>query len=179
MEKNNISEMADSGNITAVTSIGGLIGTIAQLQGNINQLSTTKTTSSTQLLGLTDGTIQQDDSTTDTDADGNYTMDIQSKDFVFPDIDTYASEIRIEYIAHIAGAMTLKYHKWGDPRDESTWVTAKTITPTRLEEPQLLRYRRNIKARRLRWRLVATKGVFDILSYEVHVYPGAESHSTR
>ncbi len=179
MEKLNISEMADLGNITAITSIGGLIGLISQLMGNINQLSTTKTTSSTQLFGMADGTIQQDDSTTDTDADGDYTMDIQSKDFVFPYIDTYTSEIRIEYIAHIAGAMTLKYHKWGDPRSESTWVTAKTFTPTKLEEPQLLRFRKNIKARRIRWRLVATKGTFDILSYEVHVYPGGESRSSR
>jgi hypothetical protein len=179
MEKLNVTELADSGVISAITSIGGLIGTIAQLQGNINQLSTLKVVSSTQLVGLNDGSIQKDDPSTDTDADGDYTMEIQSKDFVFPDIDIYVSELRIEYIAHIAGAMSLQYHKWGDPRSDSTWVTAKTITPTRLEEPQLLRYKRNMKARRLRWRIKATKGVFDILSYEVHVFPGPESRSLR
>lgn len=178
-EKANVVELADTGAIRTITSISGLIGTIAQLTGTIGNLSTVKVISSTQLVGLSNGDIQKDDPSIDTDADGDYMMEIQSKDFVFPDIDVYASELRIEYVAHISGAMTLQYHKWGDPRDDNTWVTAKTITPQRLEETQLLRYKRNIKARRLRWRLRATKGVFDILSYEVHVYPGPESRSSR
>jgi hypothetical protein len=157
--------------IVSKLTVAQLVGTVAQLQGTVANLSPTKVTNVTRLISKADGTISQEDPTSDVDSFGPYTTEIRSKDFVFPDIDTYLSQIKVEYIAHKTGQITIGYS-----RDTGqTWTNVKTVTINAIEKPQLVRFKKNVKTRRVMWRLIASNGLWEVLSYEVRVFPGAES----
>lgn len=167
------------------TTIEQLTGTIEQLSGTIESLGNTIAVTSSRLAGTSTALVAFEDSTAviDQSVSGvggiNYAVEIQSKDFLFPDIDMYVGEIRVEYKPYSSGALEIDYSKDGG----NTWIFGKVIKTTNLNIPQIIRYRKQIRTRRLRFRIRSSNdqgivpGLFDVVGYEVHVYPGGESRS--
>lgn len=154
---------------------------IDQLTGNIDDLSPTSTVISTRVYGRDDGSIGQIDVNTDVDAPHvdwptgfAYETQMVSKVFQLPENDVYVAEIVIEYESKRGGTFTLEYSKNGGATPES-WKLAKTVTPRVLGEARLLTIRKPIRCRKFAWRLTTKAGLFDTLSYEVHVYPSGKS----
>lgn len=154
---------------------------IDQLTGNIDDLSPTSKIISTRTFGRDDGSVAQIDVNADLDAAHTdfvlgieYETQMVSKAFQIPEDDIYIAEIRIEYESKRGGTFTLDYSKNGGATPES-WRFAKTVTPRILGEPRLLIMRRPIKCRKFAWRLTTKAGLFDTLSYEIHVYPSGKS----
>lgn len=153
---------------------------IDSLTGTIDDLSPTSTITPTLSLGRDDGTIAIVDENVDVDAPHtdypngyNYETIIRSKTFFMPRLDMYVSSLVIEYEMKRAGSFLIQFSKNGGATDDS-WVTAKTVTPTKLGEPQILRFKRSIRARRFAWQIVSSSGAFDILNYEVTVSSAGE-----
>jgi hypothetical protein len=151
------------------------------LIGTIDSLSPTSKIISTRTYGRDDGTIGQIDVNADTDAPHTdfptgipYETQMVSKCFQIPEDDIYIAEIRIEYESKRGGLFTLEYSKNGGATPES-WRLAKNVTPRVLGEPRLLIFRRFIKCRKFAWRLTTKAGLFDTLSFELHVYPSGRS----
>jgi hypothetical protein len=154
---------------------------IDDLTGTIDSLSPTSEVISTRVYGRDDGTIGQADVNEDTDAAHTdfpagipYSTQVVSKAYQIPEDDIYVAEIRIEYESSRGGTFTLEYSKNGGATEES-WRLAKTVNPRILGEPRLLIFRRFIKCRKFAWRLTTNEGLFDTLSYEIHVYPSGKS----
>ena len=157
--------------LVAGLAVQDLVGKVSDLVPTVANLVASKPVSTSRLMGKADGTIISEDPTADADSTGPFTTELWSKDFTFPDIDTYVSQIMIEYIAHKGGQIEIDYSRDGG----LTWKVGKTITIATLEVPQLLRLKKHVKARRIRWRVLASNGLWDVLSYEVRVFPGGES----
>lgn len=166
-----VSCIEDIGKVVQSTPISDLAGNIEDLQGAIEDLGTSVIRTNIRLIGHTNGEIEQDDPSTDVDSDGSYDAEVQTKDFWLPDSDMSFAEFSMEYVAHIADTISIYYSK----DSGRTWRFGKTILPKIVEVPKLFTFRKNIKARRLRFKIYASSGVFDILSYKVSVYPGGES----
>lgn len=163
-------------------TIDQLPGLIDNLTGTIDQLSGASTAVGIyRSYGHGDGTIAKEDPTQTKDAPHadyptgvEYTTEIVSKAFEQPDVNTLYSQIKIEYKALVGGTFQLQYSKNGGATTDS-WRVAKSITMTDLGAPRLLNYIKCIRARKLAWRLIATEGMFDILKYEINVYPGGRA----
>lgn len=164
---------------TTIDQLGDI--PIDSLIGTIDSLSPTSKIISTRTYGRDDGTIGQIDVNADTDAPHTdfptgipYETQMVSKSFQIPEDDIYIAEIRIEYQSMRGGTFTLEYSKNGGATPQS-WKLAKNVTPRVLGEPRLLIFRRFIKCRKFAWRLTTKAGLFDTLSYEIHVYPSGKS----
>jgi len=162
-------------------TIDQLVGTIDELEGTINDLSSLAVTSTIRVYGYGDGNggiedvnASKDAPHTDHEGGYEYNTELESKVFTEPEDDLYIAEVRIEYQAQVGGTFTLEYSRVGGA-GLNPWKNAKVINPTILGVPRLLRFKRVIKARRFAFRLVSTGGLFDILSYEIHVYRAGES----
>lgn len=171
------SELAVAG--TTIDQLGDV--PIDSLLGTIDDLSPSSEIITNRSYGRNDGSIAVEDINTDVDAphpdfpDGiAFDTVLTSKTFVNPSDDIYIAKIVIEYQTNRGGTFKLEYSKNGGATDDS-WKTAKIVTPNILGEPRLLIYRKVIKTRRFAWRLTTQAGNFEILSYEVHTYPGGES----
>lgn len=171
------SELAIAG--TTIDQLGDI--PIDNLVGTIDDLSPTSVNIVSRAYGRDDGTIMVEDPNEDKDAaNADFPLGVAfdtvlaSKAFDMPTLDTYVAKIIIEYQANTGGSFTLEYSKNGGATDDS-WKTAKVVNPSILGKPVLLILRKVIKARRFAWRLTTQAGQFEILSYEVHVYPGGES----
>lgn len=191
----------DTPSATATVTIDQLPGTIDLLQGTIDGLSPTQKIKSTRFYGRDDGEILQEDDIATTDpmhldqqpnpefpiiATYSFETRIVSKTFNLPELDMYFAEIVLEYIAQDGGTFFLDYSKSGgaagegmknNPDVAGDWILAKTITPkpNKLGLPQLLRFVKQLKCRRMAWRLRGFDARFQILSYEVHAYPSGKS----
>jgi hypothetical protein len=95
--------------------------------------------------------------------------------FTIPENDVYIAEIRIEIKAQIGGSFTIEYSRTGG-EGLNPWRVAKTIDPQILNVSRIIKYRKLIRCRRFAWRLVAEQGLFDIMSYEIHVYQAGLSN---
>lgn len=154
------------------TSVADLTGTVADLSGTVSDLSNTPTNDVVMVTGHSDGEVLTEDATVVQDNSVDFTTEIRSKEFKFIKDDTLLAELRIGYVATTSGSLTLQYSK----DSGTTWTTAKTIT-TETGGPKLLRFNKQVKARRIMWRVTATDGIFDLNEYEVHVYATGESRS--
>jgi len=155
---------------------------INTLEGTIDDLSPTASTLPTRVYGRGDGSGATEDVNVDTDAPHDdyptgiiYQTEIVSKVFTIPEDDIYIAEIRIEYDATIGGPFEIQYSRTGGAGLDA-WRTAKIVDPQVLEVPRIIKYRRLIKSRRFAWRLISERGLFGILSYEVHVYKAGKSN---
>ena len=177
---------------SAITTIDQLFGTIDGLIPTIDELSPAQAIIPTRVYGRNDGEILQELETSISDPIHSsqpagtdvFEVELWSKTFTLPEVDMYFAEIVIEYKALDGGVFRLEYSKSGgdagdalasDPNADGDWVTAKTITPTKLNVPQLIRFVRQIKARRFAFRLFGKGSRFQILSYEIHAYPSGKS----
>ena len=124
----------------------------------------------TLVYGYSDGVILKEDSSVQQDGGSNYTFELRSKEFKIVRDDIVVTRILIEYQATVSGSIVLQYSRDGG----TTWTTAKTIT-TNTGKVREIRLKKQIRTRRLMWRITATDGQFDILGYEVDVSVGGES----
>ncbi len=124
----------------------------------------------TLIYGYSDGLILQEDSSVQQDNAVNYTFELRSKEFKLVDEDEVVTSIVIEYQATVSGSIILQYSRDGG----TTWKTGKTVT-TNTGKVREIRLSKQIRTKRLMWRITATDGQFDILGYEVKVSAGGES----
>lgn len=157
------------GEFSDYTSFDELTGTFDALVGTFDGLSVTPKETQALYVARSDGDIHVEDALLVQDNLVNYTFDARSKEFKFPREDITFTKLLIEYEAQIAGSITILYSKDGG----QTWVTAKTISTT-VGGSKLIKFTKNIKTRRLMWRLTATDGTFGLLNYEVYVSAGGE-----
>lgn len=157
---------------------------IDDLTGTIDELSPTSTIINNLTFGRDDGSIAIEDINADTDAPHTdfpagitYQTITTSKAFKVPRYDHYVSEVIIEYEARRGGTFRLEYSRTGGGND-TDWTLAKEVEYTQLGEPLILRYNRMIRSTRFAWRLVSSNGLFDILSYEVHMYRANETRQS-
>src|SRR5215203_245068 len=176
-----ITSMDDTDIAAAGTTIDELGDTlIDNLVGDINSLSPIADIVSTRNIGRDDGTIGIIDENAALDAPHTdfplgipYQTQLVSKAFTVPESDIYIAQINIEYLSRTGGAFTLEYSLTGGALDD--WKVAKTVNPSVIGKPKLLILRKVIKSRRFAFRLTTDAGLFEVLSYEVHVYPSGRS----
>lgn len=146
--------------------IDDLIGTIDDLLGTIDELSPSSTGSiSTRLFGKSNGDIVEEDPNTDTDAGTEFEMLIGSKIFSLPTDDSYIVELRIEFIQFIQGEIEIHQSDDGG----FTYQLWRTLPFDffSLNVPQIAKVFGPLKCRKYAWQLRATKGAFEILSFEI------------
>jgi hypothetical protein len=153
---------------------------IDDLIGTIDDLSPDNDIIPTRATGRADGDIGLDDINTDIDiphADfpGGfaYQTNLTSKAFDLPTSDMSFSSLVIEYISHRGGTFEIEYSKNGG-QTEASWRHAKTVTVTDLGIPKLMKFKKNIRTRRIAWRIRTTSGLFDVLKYWVRVIPSQD-----
>jgi hypothetical protein len=174
----------DTSEISAVAHLQALTGfvTYDELSGlyasynalklaldSYDDITPTPTPTKRLYFGLANGDILTEEAGIDTDNDVAYTFDIRSKEFQFPQEHTSVSRITFDYRATVSGTLNLLYSKDGG----DTWTAAKSII-TVANKRGLFKYKRAIRARRIMWRLTATDGLVEILSYDLRVIPGGE-----
>lgn len=152
--------------------INDLVGKIDNLVGKIDDLSPSVEGTS-RFIGFTDGRICKVNPLDTTDDGATYETEIVSKTFALPTIDHYVGRLRLEYQPKTAGSFTAYYSK----DDGNTWTAYKTVTFNSADvgKRKLAAFTKNLKCRQYTWKLQSSSGIFDLLGYEVHVYPGAVS----
>lgn len=178
-EKEGISSFDDVELLTAAVTIDDLIGAMDDLIGTYDSLSPINVAISQRIYGRTDGTLVIPDENTDFDIaltgglDYEYDTVLISKAFTVPEDDIYIAKIVVEYDMRIQGTLELWYSRNG----KSAFVLGDSFTPTsaQFNVPQIITFYKVIKSRRYAWQLRATNGQFEILSYEVWVYPSGQS----
>ncbi len=156
---------------TTFLSFDELAGTFDQLTGTFDGLvASSPPGRPARYYGYTNGNLLEESASATDDAGVAFTMDLQSKEFTLPSDDSHFAFFRIDYEAKVVGTLTLSYSKDGG----QTWRTAKTVAVMQTSRG-IVKFRKNIKARRLRWRLTASSSDISILGYEVWYYPGGES----
>lgn len=154
------------------TSFDELTGTFDDLTGTMDELSAEPSEQDVVYYGRSDGDIYVEDETENDDAGSTFESELRSKEFVFDHVDTVLASIKWEYLSALSGSMTLEYSK--DSGDN--WVTAKTVTLDATgNKVKQMKFKKAVRARRIMWRLRTSDSKFQILDYEVRVYPGGES----
>jgi len=171
-EIDKLSEIGDVDSpFTASLSFDELVGTFDQLTGTFDELVGSLQGHPARFFAYSDGEIHEESSTATDDAGSAFTTELQSKEFYAPGTDAYYTQIVIEYKASVTSALELSYSRDGG----GTWRVVKTKTVQPTSGVKLLRYARQIEARRLKWRLRITSGAVDVVGYEVHASPGGIS----
>lgn len=164
---------------TDFTSYDELEGTFDGLTGTFDELSSSPTSIPGLLYGFDNGDIAKEDELEDIDiresnspAGVPFTFELQSKEYKKAKEDITVTRIEIEYQATRSSPLTLQYTKNGG----IDWVTAKTVA-TKEGKVQILKFKKQVRTRRLMWRLLADAGKFDLLGYELDIASGGESRS--
>lgn len=152
------------------SSFDELVGTFDQALGTFDTWGVTTVGKPARYFGYSNGEIYAEDKSVDTDVGTNYTSDMQSKDFHQAGIDVYFSRIKIKYQSRKAGQLTLSYSK--DKGD--TWTVSKTASYG-AKDKKSIEHVRVVKAERLRWRITATTGLFDLIEFSVHISPSGDT----
>lgn len=157
---------------TSTIKIDDLVGKIDNLVGTIDELSPS-VENTTRFLGFDNGHIGHVEPLDDTDVGTPTEMSIISKTYKMPVVDMYVGQFRVEYQPLFAGEFTVSYSKDGG----ETFTEYKTtrFTTADVGKRKLATYTKNINCRQFTWKLTSSAGIFDLLNYEVHVYPGAVS----
>ncbi len=158
--------------LSSFTTINDLTGTMDALTGAFSDLSKVPTSSEIIVYGYSDGVITKEDSAVQQNNSVNYTFEHRWKEFKFPKVDMTTSKFVVEYQATVAGTLTLQYSKDGG----TTWTTAKAVTSL-TGKKRLLIFRKQVRTRRILWRLTAIDGAFDLLGYEMSVTGEGDSRS--
>jgi hypothetical protein len=157
--------------------IDDLPGQINQLVGQINDLSPQDASEYFRMYGRTDGEIVLEDINVYRDPpvvgspavdSGSYETDLWSKEFELEEIDAYFSRVTIKLKPFASGTVRLEVS-----RDEKPFevMKSKTFISTDIGRSVLLMKKKMIHCRRMKWRLVATDGYFDVEGYEIKIYP--------
>ncbi|KKM20370.1 hypothetical protein LCGC14_1646160 [marine sediment metagenome] len=155
---------------SAYTSFDDATGTFAAASGDFDGASVTPIVIPTLVYGYSNGVILKEDSSVQQDNSVDYTFELRSKEFKLVGDDVIITRIVVEYQATVSGDIVLQYTRDGG----TTWKTGKTVT-TSTGKVREIKLNKQIRTKRLMWRITATGGQFDILGYEVHMSAGGES----
>ena len=155
---------------SSYTSFDDATGTFDAATGSFDDASVTPVVIPTLAYGYSTGLLLKEDSSVQQDNSVDYTFELRSKEFKIVRDDIVVTRILIEYQATVSGSIVLQYSRDGG----TTWTTAKTVT-TNTGKVREIKLKKQIRTRRLMWRITATDGQFDILGYEVDVSVGGES----
>lgn len=176
-EVDNCTSISIVDGFTPYTSYDDLSGTFDSLPGTFDELSVTPAEVPELVYGFSAGALSREDNNKDSDfiegiGEFAYPFELQSKEFKTLKDDITITRIELEYQSTNDGFLTLEYTKNGG----ITWVTAKTIT-TLQGKVQILKFKKQIRTRRLMWRVLATEGRFDLLGFEIDAAPTGESRN--
>ncbi len=163
---------------TEYTSFDELSGTFDAQVGTFDELSVTPSEIPTLVYGFDDGNIAIEDDSRELDfredipLGATYLFELQSKEFKSQKQDITVTRIELEYQSTADGFLTLEFSKDGG----RTWILAKKIA-TLEGKVQLLKFKKQIRTRRLRWRVLATDGRFDLLGFEIDAAATGESRN--
>ncbi|KKM74012.1 hypothetical protein LCGC14_1404670 [marine sediment metagenome] len=152
------------------TSFDSAMGTFDAATGTFDAASVTPVTVPLLVYGFSTGLLLQEDSSVQQDNSVDYTFELRSKEFKRAREDVVITRIVIEYQATVSGDIILQYSRDGG----TTWNTGKTVT-TSTGKVREIKLKKQIRTKRLMWRITATDGQFDILGYEVDISVGGES----
>lgn len=171
-EYENLSSVTNTAFTTSSLKINDLIGKINDLVGKIDSLSPS-VEGTARFLGFTDGVVAKVNPLDNTDNGVPALMCVVSKTFVRPVVDFYVGQLRVEYFVKSAGNFNVSYSK----DNGLTWTLYKTVTfnVNDIGRRKLATFIKNIKCRQFNWKLESSSGIFDLIGYEVHDYPGAVS----
>lgn len=171
-ERVDLTLVADIEGTTVGLTIDDLTGTIDDLMGTIDDLVyPTSTVFTSRLYGFADGTIELEVPGV---SDTEYITELTSKTFNLDYTDQYICSIQHEFYCYSDAVIVLSYSKDGGV----TWVGAKTYTITELNVPFLVQYNRQIKCRKITWKLESLIGDWELLYYELLVYRSGPSKGT-
>lgn len=157
---------------SSVNTIDNLAGTIDSLTGTIDALGSGSAPAvQARLIGKTNGDIIAEDLASTTDDGTSFISEIATKDFTAPTSDSYFSSFWARLEIRSPGSITVSYSKDGGV----TWIVRKVITGLNVSKDHLLKTKKLIKCRKIRWKLSSTDCLFDVLEYVVKVMPGVES----
>lgn len=151
--------------------IDDLIGPIDTYTGTIDSYGKSNA-QQTRFFGFTTGEIKYSDPTADTDDGTTYATVVESKSFLVPSSDAYVAQLVIDYIPRKAGSFSLYYTK--DNGRTYTLYKAVTFTNSDIGVRLTKTFTKNIKVGIYRWKLEASSGLFEIVNYALHYYPGAK-----
>lgn len=166
-EVDNLTSISDPDYAAPQLAIDDLQGTIDQLVGTIDSLVAASIVTTSHLIGKSDGTILEEDKDATTDNGVSFTTDFVSKDYKLPVVSANVAQMRFEYECEKAGTLTLSY----SVDKGKSYKTAKSVT-MKIGSRQLLLFSKNIRARQIRWKLSSSNGLWSLLDYEIHYYPG-------
>ena len=169
-------EYADCTSIETVEiGLGGLtideLGDVSidSLEPAIDDLSPTDTNAPIVVRCQSDGDIEVVDPTMDTDNGVNYETDIISKIFEFPNINDLFSSLRIDVAVQKSGTLFIYGSRSGGLKDD--WELFESYSLSKVNEVETIKYQKTVRAKRFAWRITAQDGLFDIVEYEVDIYP--------
>ncbi len=162
--------IGDEDVLTAPVTIGDLQGTIGDLQGTIGDLGGVQDSSTTKVFGFSDGEIEQESKSVYDDSGQTFQAEIISKNFYLPVETSGVVKLKFEFEIITPVAITLSFSKDAG----KTWIEAKTVNYSK-SGPQLFIYQRHIRARKLTWKITSSRGVWELIDYEVHPIPAGET----
>lgn len=151
-------------------SYSDLLGSYLQLMGTYDSLVNTNQVV-TKFNGFSTGDLTYETALADTDATLPYTTLAESKDFELPTTNEYIAEIRFDYQCFLQSTINLEYSVTGG----DTWRSAKTVSSLGDSLKKTLIFKRQIHARRFKYRITSTSGLWKITSFECWVSQAGDS----
>jgi hypothetical protein len=159
-------------------AIDDLVGTIDQLVGTIDQLVANNTVGGTtvanaRVFGRNDGEILYETENAYDDAGTQFETLIDSKVFTIPTDDIHVSELRLEFLKKAPGTMEIHWSKDGG----KTFTLYKTVADTYMpvDKATIVKTFGPLKTRNYVWRIRATSGSFDVISFEILISRAGKS----
>jgi hypothetical protein len=172
-ERLNLSCISDIEGAAQELVIDDLVGTIDDLTGTIDGLVGAVSQATSRLYGFSDGTLQIERASANTDNGINFDVEIISKTFALPITDQYISRMTYKIFARQPTTITLYYSKDGG----KTWVLARVDTINNTYEPSLIEWNKQIKCKYFSWKMVSSTGDWDLIEYELHAYRSGTSRA--
>jgi hypothetical protein len=151
-------------------SYNDLLGSYNQLIGTYDSLINTNQVV-TKFFGYSTGELAYETSAVDNDWGTPFTTIVESKDFELPTTDEYIAEIRFDYQSVMLSNINLEYSVDGG----DTWKSAKSITAAGDNKKRTLIYKKLIRARRFKYRVTSSSGLWKITSFECWVSIAGDS----
>jgi hypothetical protein len=174
-ERIGLSAISDIEGAAQELTIDQLVGNIDDLVGNIDDLVGEVSSATSRLYGYSDGTLQLERLSGDNDAGLEYTARLVSKTFNLDITDQYICQVATEFYCRIPSTFLLYTSKDGG----LNWTLARTDTITKVNQPVLLTYNKQIKCRKFTFKIESTIGDWDLLNYGLTVYRSGPSRATR
>ncbi len=152
--------------VGALFGYDDLPGTFDSLVGTYDDLAETSIEPGGVVLGFENGNVMKPGEVEDVET---FSAEVVSKTYELPDDDIIVNSFSFIVDVNSPASLRLEYSK-----NDGSWVRLKTFV-LNTGDAQIMRCRKGIRARRLKWRLVSEFGSWDLLKYAMRVYPASMS----